>query len=165
VAVPIQVEKPGPSTSEKALEAIAAIGLLGLLAVVAWYWVDLPARVPMHFNAAGQADRWGSKRELLFVPVIAVVIYLLLSVLGRFPQLYNYPWPITEANAAEQYRLARRLILDLKALMPAVFCVITFAVCLGAKGTQILGVWFLVSSLGAVFGLIGSYFVAAYRAR
>lgn len=34
----------------------------------------MPDRVPVHFNGAGIADRWGSKYELLIMPVIMAVM-------------------------------------------------------------------------------------------
>ena len=39
----------------------------------------LPSRVPMHWNLAGEVDRWGSPLEaVLVLPVIATAVYLLI---------------------------------------------------------------------------------------
>ncbi|MEM7112709.1 MAG: SdpI family protein [Chloroflexota bacterium] len=45
--------------------------------VSAWAWQQIPAgeQVPVHWNAAGEADRFGSKFEgLLLMPIIMVVV-------------------------------------------------------------------------------------------
>ncbi|MGF1533409.1 MAG: DUF1648 domain-containing protein [Bernardetiaceae bacterium] len=44
----------------------------------------LPDRVPMHWNAYGEADRFGSKwMSLLFLPILNVWLFFLMSVLPK----------------------------------------------------------------------------------
>ena len=45
---------------------------------------ELPAEIPVHFDFVGNITRWGSKYELLILPVIL----LLVSFGSRFPLLY-----------------------------------------------------------------------------
>ncbi len=49
-------------------------------------WNRLPEKVPGHFNASGEVDRWGSKWELLILPGIGAFIILFLQTLEKFPQ-------------------------------------------------------------------------------
>lgn len=66
---------------------------LGVYLVVASY-SDLPARIPVHFNAAGDPDRWGSRGMLLLLVVAQVLlVYLnttffsvLMAVVADFRQ-------------------------------------------------------------------------------
>jgi hypothetical protein len=150
---------------ERALEGASIVGLLACFGVVAWFWARLPGRVPMHFNAAGRVDGWGPKASLLAVPAVAAGIYLGLTVLGRFPHLYNYPWPITPDNAERQYRLARLLTVSLKLNVIVIFLDLTLVICRAARGQGALGSWFLPVAVGAVFAGLGTYIAAAYRAR
>ena len=53
--------------------------------------------------------------------IIAILIYVGLTILGRYPHAYNYLVPITAQNAAIQYRLGRSMVIWLKA-----FCVWMF---------------------------------------
>ncbi|MCO5175472.1 MAG: SdpI family protein [Thermomicrobiales bacterium] len=47
-------------------------------------WPSTPDRVPVHWNAAGEVDRYGGKLEGLFLlPLISVGLYLLLLFLPR----------------------------------------------------------------------------------
>jgi uncharacterized membrane protein len=53
----------------------------------------LPARIPTHFNAAGEADGWGSPDTLwvlLLVQVLTSGLFLAIPLLGRrFPESVN----------------------------------------------------------------------------
>lgn len=62
-----------------------------LLAAATWSWA--PDRIPVHWNVAGQVDRYGEKAEgLLAIPLLTVALYVLLLVLPRIdPGRANYP--------------------------------------------------------------------------
>ncbi|MEV6335634.1 DUF1648 domain-containing protein [Nocardia vinacea] len=47
--------------------AVLAVAVIGFLGALAWFALAVPDRVPMHSNAAGEADRWGSKSAALAV--------------------------------------------------------------------------------------------------
>lgn len=51
---------------------------------------NLPDRVPEHFNAGGEADRWGSKMELIILPLVGGGLWLLFTVMEKYPYTYNY---------------------------------------------------------------------------
>jgi len=66
------------------LFSAAIIGIMAALA--AWAWMQLPAGqgVPVHWNAAGEADRFGSKFEgLILLPLITAGVTLLLAIVPR----------------------------------------------------------------------------------
>ena len=44
----------------------------------------MPDLVPMHYDAAGNIDRWGSKYENLMLPVFVILITLLFFLMVRF---------------------------------------------------------------------------------
>jgi len=66
------------------LFSAAIIGIMAALA--AWAWMQLPAGqgIPVHWNAAGEADRFGSKFEgLILLPLITAGVTLLLAIVPR----------------------------------------------------------------------------------
>jgi hypothetical protein len=89
-------------------------------------WVALPDIVPVHFGAAGQPDRWGQKGELLWLPLLSIGLYAGLTWAGRHAHNFNYPWEVTEANAARQFALAKSLVAAIKAETTWLFAVITW---------------------------------------
>jgi uncharacterized membrane protein len=53
-------------------------------AFAAWLYGRLPERVPVHWNLAGEPDRWGSPLEsVLVVPVVITLLVPLLALLPR----------------------------------------------------------------------------------
>lgn len=74
-----------------------AILLAALVAGSAWAYPRLPSRIPMHFDLAGQPDRWEARSvtSWFLLPAIACGMALMLyamSALGtRTPHLWNLP--------------------------------------------------------------------------
>jgi len=118
-----------------------AIEIISLLCL-AWcfypllFYGELEAvRIPVHFNMAGEADGWGGRSRLWDLPVVALVIYAGLSILQRFPRIYNYPVKVTERNAGSLYRLGSHLVLYIKAVAIAIFAYINNSAVSMALGT------------------------------
>jgi len=144
------------------LEALALVGLGVLLGYVAYHYPRLPGSIPTHFNAAGVADEYGTRASILFLPVIALFVYVLLTLINLVPHTFNYPGKITPANAMRQYTLATRLVRYLKTLLVLLFFYISYST------TQVvfneasgLGLWFLPVFLGFLFMPIIAYMVIA----
>ncbi len=56
--------------------------LLVPMAYLAWIWNSLGDQVPLHWNAGGEIDRWGSKTELaLFALGLPVFMYMVLLII------------------------------------------------------------------------------------
>jgi hypothetical protein len=97
------------------LEIAAVAGLLGMLLIVWAAWPQLPVRLPTHFGLSGLPDAWGGRGSLLFLPIVGFFLYVMMTVIYRYPQIYNYPVKLTEANVERLYRRSRSLIQWLKA--------------------------------------------------
>ena len=115
----------------------------------------------MHFNAAGEIDRWGSKAELLILPVISWLMYGLLTVVEQLPGAWNTGVKVTEENREQVYALLGHMLSTLKFLIMVMFAWITLW-CALAKP---LPEWFLPVVLGAVFGDMIYWLVRVFRAR
>jgi uncharacterized membrane protein len=102
------------SSTEVILEFASLLGIIFIIYLLWRYWGALPARIPTHYNFSGQPDGWGGKGTLLILPGVTFFIFIMLTVLERFPRIYNYPVVITPTNAARQYVLARMLLSWLK---------------------------------------------------
>ena len=103
------------------LEILAILALAALWLLLLYFYPKLPNTIPVHFDGAGKIDGYGSKILLLFEPIVASILFFGLTVLNRYPHLFNYLSPITEDNAAYQYRMATRLIRYLKLLIVLLF--------------------------------------------
>ena len=65
---------------KKIMWIISFISLAGTAFVLPF----MPDLVPMHYDAAGNIDRWGSKYENLMLPVFVILITLLFFLMVRF---------------------------------------------------------------------------------
>jgi uncharacterized membrane protein len=148
------------------LGALAHAGGLVAAGIAAAAWTSLPDRVPTHFGADGSPDGWGERWTVWLLPAVAVLMNIGLAVLERYPQIYNYPVRITEANAARQYGLAVDLITLLRLEMAWMFAGLTWGTVQVAKGeVEGLGISFLVFWLAAIFATIAAYIVLAVKGR
>lgn len=144
--------------------ALAGITVTALILAVAW--PSLPRTVPMHFGPSGRVDAWGDRSITLALPILVAFIYGVTTLLGRFPHVFNYPWPITPENAAAQYRAAGVLLRGLKLEMAWLFAYIQWRMIRIALGdTNGLGAWFLPAALALVLATLGWGIVRMYRAR
>ena len=148
------------------LEVLALVALLALIGLLFYYYPRLPDSVPQHFNIKGEPDGWGGKGALVTMPIFGLILYVALTVLSRFPHVFNYPWAITEENARRQYLLSRRLVSAMKLTMVLMFAYISWSMIGTARGTQPgLNPFFTLASVPVLFGIIGVYLYTASRAR
>lgn len=124
-------------------DRLAWAGLLFLLLYTFITYRSLPDVIPIHFNWKGEADRLASKATIWILPGILAIIFTGLSVLTKYPQIFNYPSKITSENAERQYTLATRLIRFLKLTLVIIFTFINIKTVSAAHNQGAgMGVWF-----------------------
>jgi uncharacterized membrane protein len=125
----------------------------------------LPDRVPTHFNFAGQPDGWGKPSVLPLMLIVTVVSYLLMTLLARFPSIFNYPVEVTAENRPRLESLALDLIVWLKMEMVWLFAWIQWSIvevarqCHGSFSPSLLPV-FLVTLIVTLAWFITAMFRA-----
>ena len=146
---------------------ITAFAFFALLIILpAIYFRDLPDTIPVHFNAAGNPDGFGSRTTLWILPLTGAFMYILMTIVEAFPHIYNFPVEITEENAPAQYRLATRLIRILKTVILIMFSYISYQTINTATGGAAgLGKVFLPVFLLITFGVIIIYIVQSLNNR
>ena len=122
--------------------------------------------VPTHFNLAGQADAWGSPQSLLVLPAMALGVFLLMTIVSRYPAVFNFPVRATPANRAQLESIALEMIAWLRLEVVVIFALIQRAAILSAEqGRNALSGWLLPVCLVCVFGTIALHVVAMFRVR
>ena len=136
---------------DKTIEFTSNIFLVAIWGLTLYTYIKLPTTIPTHYNASGQADDFGNKMTLLFLPILATILYLGLTQLNKYPYIFNYMTKITEENAQYQYSLATRLLRFLKLAILLIFSLVILFTYLTTIGvTNGLGFWFLPF----IYGLI-----------
>lgn len=128
-----------------------------LLIVAVWFltitnYANLTDTIPTHYNGEGQVDKYGGKATILILPIITTILFIGMTVLNKYPHVFNYPTNISQDNALRHYTNATRLIRYLKIIIVFIFGLITFKIIQNANGeTNGLGIWFLPLTMGLIF--------------
>ena len=131
--------------------------LLILAALIGWalffiiQWPQIPELLPTHFGLSGQPDAWGDKESLLTPLLIGLALYLLLSVVELFPQIWNFPVSVTERNRGRLIEITLELFVGMKFLMVMSFGLISY----WTITVQELPVWWLPAFMALLFGWLG----------
>src|SRR5687768_6412614 len=80
------------------IAAFASLAVLWVMSAAAYG--NLPDVIPTHFNFKGEADAFGSPVSIFTGAAIGSALFLLMSILLRYPYKMNYTVTITPENAA-----------------------------------------------------------------
>jgi uncharacterized membrane protein len=137
----IQIELTRP---DKIIETAGYLAIIILWVLAIFNYLSLPEIIPIHFNASGLPDGYANRRMIFFLPLIGTILFAGMTVLNKFPHIFNFPVKITAENVLTQYTNATRLIRLLKLVIALVFSVIILFTGLTATGKiSGLGAWFL----------------------
>ena len=103
------------------VEIVSLLSILGAIALYVIYWIKAPDTVPIHYNIYGEADGYGSKSEMLILPICTVLFYVGLTILNKYPHIFNFPTAVTEENVLSLYKIATRGIRWMKLLCCLLF--------------------------------------------
>jgi len=151
------------------LQWIAALGLATVWAIAGFAVFGphkLPDRIPIHFDAAGQINGWGSPAMLWFLPVVAAGVYILLTLVSRRPCAFNYPVRVTPATRPRLEAMSLELIAWLRAELIWLFLFIEYATIRSARlGRSALSPWTVLICIAVVFVTIGWHIAAMRRVK
>lgn len=145
---------------EKVWDCLGGGLFLASIVYIIVIWGKIPDEIPGHFNGAGEVDRWGTKMELLILPLIGLFLWVIMGLLEKAPHLHNYPARLNESNVEKFYLNSRKLLNEMKNICLIIFVLISFKMVQIALGNeQSLGWWFLpliitVTGISIVKGMI-----------
>ena len=141
----------------KYLDIIGIILFIVLIAITFVYWVKAPDTVPIHFNFKGEIDAYGSKNTIFILLPIAIIIYIGLAILSKYPQVCNYCIEITTRNKERQYSMASTFLRIINVEMLFIFFYIQISMAISMNNDKSLSIAFLPIFLFVLFGSIGFY--------
>ncbi len=143
------------------LEILTLAALIGPLVYLLVTWSSIPAKIPMHYNFAGEIDRWGGKGEIIILVVIPWLLYFPITLIERFPQIWNTGVEVTEKNRVQVYRTLKYMVKTLKFSIALIFA---YLILITASGMSLPG-WFLPAVVIIEFGNIAFWLVRLFRLR
>ena len=144
--------KPQLTQNDWILEIAGWLTLLALWIVTLWYYTELPVLIPIHFDLAGNINDEGSKITIFILPLFGSIIFTGMTLLNRYPHLFNYPVKVTVENAERLYTTASRLIRYLKFATVFIFTIISFLTVQNSMGRlEGLSVWIIPLMVVMIF--------------
>lgn len=142
------------------LEFVSLAIFLSIIVMFFAKYKELPDNIPTHYTFEGKADKFGSKNELWILMVVTIAIYSGLSVLKKYPHIFNFPVEITAQNVLYQYTLAVRMLRVLKVIILAIFFQLFYSV---VNMSVILPFYVLLIELFAIFFTLIIYLILAAK--
>lgn len=143
------------------LEIISIVLSFGSTVYLCVTWKSLPEKIPVHYNFAGEIDRWGGKGDILFLVVILWFLFILMTVVERFPRIWNTGVTLTEENVCRIYRILKYMLKTIKLITVLIFAFLI----LNTTAQTPLPVWFLPVCVVLVIGDMVFWLIVLYRNR
>jgi uncharacterized membrane protein len=140
---------------------VSLLSLVGVVVYLILTWHTIPDKIPAHYNLAGEVNRWGSKSELIVLPIMSWLIFGLITLIERYPSVWNTGVRITKENREQVYRLLKNLIAVVKIFVLLMFSSISVISSLGLS----LPMWYILGFLVLLFGTIAYFIVRITRIR
>ena len=157
-------EKPFYTKMEITLEGIGILALFTFFIFTFFNWPDVPQKIPTHFNWSGIPDSWGMKGTVPIMIYVTVFIFILFTIISRFPRVINFPIAIKEENSKSHIQLRFSLIIWIKAELLIIVSYI------GIQGIRVslgyaegLGSLIIPMILVVLFGTAAIFIYRAYK--
>ena len=149
------------SLADIIMEVLGLVMLIGTPLYLVIRWPSIPDKLPMHYNFAGEIDRWGGKGEVLFLVVMVWILYLMISLVEHFPSVWNTGVQVTPENRMRVYRTLKYMVKTLKLAMTLVFTFLIFNTVAGIP----LPEWFTVVYVLLIIEDLAFWLIRLYRVR
>ena len=141
------------------MDLLGWILLIGTLAYLILGWSSFPDQIPMHYNGAGEIDRWGGKGEIIFIEVMMWILYLGIGVVEKYPQIWNTGVEVTAKNKEKVYRTLKYMLKTLKFLTALIFA---YLIVNSLQSAPLPG-WFTPAVMILVFGDMAFWLIRLFR--
>lgn len=120
------------------MTAIGGLLLLGTTVYTCIMWQQVPEQVPLHFDFSGNVTDYGGKGSMILLLVIAWVMFVVMTVLVKFPNTWNMPVKVTAENAERLYSITRCMLEVVKFLVVLLMNAIVITTVTGTEFPEII---------------------------
>ena len=129
---------------------LSLLCLVGTVVFLIISWKTIPAEIPGHYNAAGEVDKVTDKSSLIVLLIVGWIIFIGLSVVEKFPQIWNTGVQVTEQNKEKIYRILKNMIGTIKLLVALMFSYLTLYSATGKSLPLLFTPVFLILMFGSI---------------
>ncbi|PIC96264.1 hypothetical protein CSV69_07225 [Sporosarcina sp. P26b] len=163
----MEMKKPKLDIEKPAVAKVFDVLVIALFAAALVYlllqWSQLPERIPAHFGADGEVDRYGTRMELLLLPIIGIVMWVGMGILEKYPHMYNYI-NLRPDNIEIHYRYGVLFMNVIKNISTLLFVFLIWQmtdIALAKIATLNMPIFIMILVL--LFGSMGIYFYKAMK--
>lgn len=150
-----------PTEGDKKIILTGWILLILNALLTAIFYVDLPEKIPTHFNINGEVDRYGHKSTIWIISILGFILYYIFSIIIKKvpPHKYNYPVKVTNKNAPTVYGLSLKMLVILNFLIALLFLFISIHIILLTKNLAGPNLIQIVSVGGIFIAILPFFFI------
>ena len=145
----------------KIANLISLLSVVGIVLYVIIMWKNIPDMIPGHYNIAGEIDKYSSKNSIWIILVVQILLFTMMSVLERFPNIWNTGVKTTDKNREVVYTTLRNMQTYLKMMIMLYFSYMTFQSIAGERLNSISVFVFLI----LVFGGMAIFLAKIFKSR
>ena len=97
------------TTFSKIANLISLLSVVGIVLYIVITWKNIPNMIPGHYNIAGEIDKYSSKNSIWILIVVQILLFTMMAVLERFPNIWNTGVQITEENRERVNKKFRKI--------------------------------------------------------
>ena len=147
------------SLADRIIQIICLVLMAGVTIYLIAGWTSFPDQIPMHYGGSGEIDRWGGKGEIILLILLWWGMYLVLSAIERFPQVWNTGVKVTPQNQERVYRTLKYMLKTLKFLTALIFA---YLIVNSLQSAPLPG-WFTPAVMILVFGDMAFWLIRLFR--
>lgn len=132
----------------RVINTISILLLIGSLLFVIVYWLRIPDQIPSHYDEFGNITSWSGKFSIFVLLFLYVLVYSIISFVGRYPDIWNTAVKVTARNKNFVYLTLARMIATIKLFM---VCIFTYLIVNMALAKELSPLFTLIS-LGSTIG-------------
>jgi uncharacterized membrane protein len=140
---------------------ISLVLFLGIAIYLAINWDGFPDMIPGRYGFDGTVTSWTNKNELIFMPIIGLGVFVLMTFMERSAQIWNTSATITKKNKELLDRTMKSALSTIKLVVSAASVFITFNSSLATD----LPSWFVPIFFTLSLGPLALYYIMLMRAK
>lgn len=120
------------------LNILCVVMILVTIIIMIVSWNNIAEEVPTHIGVDGVVDETGDKKSVIMLPILNIIMFIMISVIEKFPSLWNIPIKVTEENKLKVYSITKSMIVAVKFVFTAMFSGLAISIINGAKYTALI---------------------------
>jgi uncharacterized membrane protein len=113
---------------------------------LAYIWNSLPAEVPLHWNIAGEIDRYGDKTSLILIPVLLPLLIYVIFLIAPYIDPKD-----KIKNMGNKYQ-------SIKTLLTIFMSMLALFILYSSKNQSLSNPNYIILAIGVLYIILGNYF-------